>query len=51
MVVRQPDDLIYTVVSEASCLHDFLSRLSPETWASDSTSEGWTIEDVVAHLS
>ena len=51
MVIRQPDDLIYTVVSEASCLHDFLSRLSPETWVSDSTSEGWTIEDVVAHLS
>ena len=50
MVANPSDNLVETVIAEASRLQDFLTSLDPQTWASDSTSEGWTIEDVVAHL-
>jgi len=50
MAAKPTDNLVETVVAEASRLQDFLTSLDAQTWASDSTSEGWTIEDVVAHL-
>ena len=50
MAASQANDLVETVISEASRLRDFLTGLDAQTWQSDSTSEGWTIEDVVAHL-
>ena len=50
MAAKPTDNLVETVVAEASRLQDFLTGLAAQTWASDSTSEGWTIEDVVAHL-
>ena len=50
MVTRQTSNLVKTVIAEASRLQDFLSGLDVRAWANDSTCEGWTIEDVVAHL-
>ena len=50
MAASQTNDLVEMVIAEASRLQDFLASLDAQTWASDSTSEGWTIEDVVAHL-
>ena len=50
MATRQTSNLVETVINEASRLQDFLSDLDAQTWASDSTCEGWTVEDVVAHL-
>ena len=50
MATSQASDIVETVIGEASRLRDFLSGLDAKTWASDSTCEGWTIEDVVAHL-
>jgi len=50
MAASQTNDLVKAVVAEASRLQEFLTSLDVQTWASDSTSEGWTIEDVVAHL-
>ena len=50
MTAKPTDNLVETVVAEASRLQDFLTSLDAQTWASASTSEGWTIEDVVAHL-
>ena len=43
-------DLIEKVRTEAASLRMFLSQLDERTWASESTSKGWTIEDVVSHL-
>ena len=50
MATDRPIDLVTIVTTEASRLRGILSHLDAQTWASDSTSEGWTIEDVVAHL-
>ena len=50
MATEQPNDLVTIVTTEASRLRGILSHLDAQTWGSDSTSEGWTIEDVVAHL-
>ena len=50
MAANPTNDLVESVVAEASRLQEFLTSLDARTWASDSTSEGWTIEDVVAHL-
>ena len=50
MATSQASDIVKTVIGEASRLRDFLLGLDALTWASDSTCEGWTIEDVVAHL-
>ena len=50
MAASQTNDLVEAVIAEATCLQDFLTSLDTQTWAIDSTSEGWTIEDVVAHL-
>ena len=35
---------------EAKMLLDFLGDLSPDTWAADSACEGWTVGDVIGHL-
>ena len=43
-------NLVETIIAEASYLKAFLETLDSQTWQSDSSSEGWTIEDVVAHL-
>jgi uncharacterized protein (TIGR03083 family) len=50
MATSQTSNLVETVIGEASRLQEFLSGLDAQTWASDSTCEGWTIEDVVSHL-
>ena len=50
MAAKPTNNLVETVVAEASRLQEFLTSLDAQTWASDSTSEGWTIEDVVTHL-
>ena len=50
MATSQTSEIVETVIGEASRLRDFLSGLDAQTWASDSTCEGWTIEDVVSHL-
>ena len=50
MATSETSDLVEVVTGEAARLRDFLSGLDAETWASDSTCEGWTIEDVVAYL-
>jgi len=50
MAANPTNDLAETVVAEAYRLQEFLTSLDADIWASDSTSEGWTIEDVVAHL-
>jgi len=50
MATSQTNGLVETVIAEAARLQEFLTGLDAQTWASDSTSEGWTIEDVVAHL-
>ena len=50
MAANQTNDLVEAVIAEAARLQDFLTSLDVQTWAIDSTSEGWTIEDVVAHL-
>ena len=50
MAASQTNDLVEAVIAEAARLQDFLTSLDVQTWAIDSTSEGWTIEDVVAHL-
>ena len=50
MAASQTNDLVEAVIAEVAHLQDFLIGLDSQTWASDSTSEGWTIEDVVVHL-
>ena len=50
MATSETSKLVETVTGEAARLRKFLSGLDAKTWASDSTCEGWTIEDVVAHL-
>jgi len=50
MATSETSNWVETVTGEAARLREFLSGLDAETWASDSTCEGWTIEDVVAHL-
>ena len=45
------NSIVEAVVSEASSLKTYLGSLDAEIWASDSTSDGWTIEDIVSHLS
>ena len=50
MATGRHNNLVEIVRAEASTLRTFLSYLDEKTWASESSSEGWTIEDVVAHL-
>ena len=50
MVFNSATNLVQTVIDEAFSLKDFLYGLDAKLWAQDSTSEGWTIEDVVSHL-
>jgi len=50
VATSQTSNLVETVIGEASLLQEFLSGLDVRSWANDSTCEGWTNEDVVAHL-
>jgi uncharacterized protein (TIGR03083 family) len=43
-------DVIELISAEASQLQDFLAGLNPEAWARPSACAGWTVGDVVAHL-
>ena len=36
--------------SEATILLDFLANIPPDSWAADSACEGWTVADVIGHL-
>lgn len=38
------------IESEARILLDFLANLSPDDWAADSACEGWSVADVIGHL-
>ena len=50
MRAGRQNDLVEKVRTEAASLRTFLSDLDEQAWTSESTSNGWTIEDVVAHL-
>ena len=50
MSINQSNDLVEAVIGEATRLQEFLTELDEPIWKADSTSEGGTIEDVVAHL-
>ena len=50
MATAETHKLVETVTGEVDRLREFLSAFDAATWASDSTCEGWTNEDVVAHL-
>ena len=50
MVMDQSNRLVQIVITEASRLQKFLSHLDAQVWEGNSTSEGWTNEDVVEHL-
>jgi len=43
-------EMIELIRAEASQLQDFLAGLSPEEWSRLSACAGWTVGDVVAHL-
>lgn len=43
-------DLWTLVAAERGALADDLARLTPEQWAHQSLCSGWTVRDVVAHL-
>jgi len=43
-------EMIELSSAEASQLQDFLAGLSPEEWSRPSACAGWTVGDVVAHL-
>lgn len=43
-------DVIHLVTSEVSHLQDFLAGLSKDAWSRPSACAGWTVADVVAHL-
>ena len=51
MQTNQMADVIDLVNSEATRLGDFLSGLDEQEWTQDSACEGWSIGDVVGHLS
>src|SRR5215831_20105432 len=43
-------EMIDAISSEASHLRGFLAGLRPEAWSRPSACAGWTVGDVVAHL-
>jgi len=43
-------EVVELISAEASQLQDFLAGLRPEEWSSPSACAGWTVGDVVAHL-
>jgi uncharacterized protein (TIGR03083 family) len=43
-------EMIELIGAEASQLQDFLAGLSPEEWSRPSACAGWTVGDVVAHV-
>ena len=45
------NSIVEAIVSEASSLKTYLENVDEQTWVSDSTSDGWTIEDIAFHLS
>src|SRR5919106_2725204 len=47
---RETGHMIQLVESEATSLHQFLAKLSPEEWLQSSACAGWVVADVAAHL-
>ena len=45
------NSIVEAIVCEASSLKTYLENVDEQTWTSDSTSDGWTIEDIAFHLS
>lgn len=50
MVASAFSNVISLVNSEADCLRDFLQSLSTDLWSHPSACIGWTLGDVVAHI-
>jgi len=48
--MNAPTNRIDLLEHEAKMLLDFLRGLPPNAWAADSACEGWTIADVIGHL-
>ena len=48
--MNAPANRIDLLEHEAKMLLDFLGDLPPEAWKADSACEGWTIADVIGHL-
>lgn len=46
-----PDEVWATIDAERTSLADLLDTLSPEEWSTPSLCGGWTVREVVAHLS
>ena len=40
------NSIVEAIVCEASSLKTYLENVDEQTWTSDSTSDGWTIEDL-----
>lgn len=47
---REISHMTHLVESEATNLHQFLTKLSQEEWLQPSACTGWTVADVAAHL-
>ena len=48
--MNAPANRIDLLEHEAQMLLDFLGDLSPDSWAADSACAGWTVADVIGHL-
>ena len=48
--MNAPANRIDLLEHEAKMLLDFLGDLPPDAWAADSACEGWTVADVIGHL-
>lgn len=48
--MNAPANRIDLLEHEANMLLDFLGELSHDAWATDSACEGWTVADVIGHL-
>ena len=48
--MNAPNNRIDLLEQEARTLLDFLGTQSPDAWAADSACEGWTVADVIGHL-
>ena len=48
--MNAPDNRIDLLEREAKMLLDFLGDLPQDSWAADSACEGWTVADVIGHL-
>lgn len=50
MATSYTNEMAYVVTEEAARLKVFLSSMTQRDWDSDSTCQGWIVEDVVSHL-